>query len=244
MATISIENLSVTYTNSKRGQTVAINDLNAEFPSGEISVVMGCSGCGKTTLLRSILGFVEYEGDIFQDGIDIADIPVNERGFSHVSQEYVLYPKMTIFDNIAFPLKNMKASSEEIVERVNAVADILGLKHCLTRKPKHLSGGQQQRVALGRALVKHPKLCLLDEPLSNLDAPSRLQTRKYIKDIIKSFGVTAIYVTHDFDEGMALADKLFIMNEGKIVCSGNPQKVFHSGNDVVEALKASSTSIE
>lgn len=237
MPKITINDLKVEYQNKKKATIVALEGLSCEFENGSFNVVVGYSGCGKTTLLRSIAGLQDYEGEIYFDELNLDDTTVKERNVAYVSQSYVLYPNMTVFDNIAFPLSIAGAPRAEIIARVNEVAERLGIKHCLTRKPKHLSGGQQQRVALGRAIIKKPNVYLFDEPLSNFDQPTRFEARMLIKSAVKDYGSTAVYVTHDFNEAMNLADKIFVINDGKIEISGDPLDVYNSGNEIVESLK-------
>lgn len=237
MPKITISDLTARYKVKGSDEVTALNELCAEFLSGAFNVIIGYSGGGKTTLLKCIAGLIEYEGEIFFDGVDMCGVAPEKRNISYVSQEYVLYPHLTVFDNIAFPLKNMGAAKKEITERVKAIAEILELTHCLTRKPKHLSGGQQQRVALARALVKNPEICLFDEPLSNTDPQQRFRERRFIKDAVKRYGCTAIYVTHDIAEATALADSLSVVSDGKCVLQGEPTQVYNSGNEIVESLK-------
>ena len=233
---INVQNLTVTYVNKRKQEIVALDDLNCQFDMGKFNVILGYSGCGKTTLLKCIAGLLDYDGTITVNGVDYDTLDIKDRNVAMVSQQYILYPNMTIFDNIAFPLRIAGADRKEITERVNEVADKLGLQYCLTRKPRHLSGGQQQRVALARALVKKPDICLLDEPLSNVDAQQRVELRQLIKQAIKSINTTAIYVTHDITEAFALADKLFVINNGKLEICGEPMEVYRSGNEVVKSL--------
>lgn len=235
MSEIVLQDVSVLFTSGKN-EVVALHHANATFGDG-INVIVGPSGCGKTTLLKTILGLVEYEGEILLDGQDIEETDIKDRNFSFVSQNYVLYPQFTVFENIAFPLKILGASRKEITERVKEIADIVGLTVCLTRKPKHISGGQQQRTAIARALIKHPSVCFLDEPFSNSDGATREQMRRWLKNVFSKIGCMAVYVTHDLREAVALADRLYVMNEGEIVISGTPEAVFSSGNEVVESLK-------
>ena len=237
MSNIKIENLTVNYTNKKKTTVTALDNISLEIKDGTLNVIVGYSGCGKTTLLRSIAGLQEYDGHIYFDGIDADTLTVQQRNVSMVTQNYVLYRTMTVFENIAFPLNIAGASKEEIIERVYDVAERLGIKHCLSRKPKHLSGGQQQKVALARALVKKPDIYLFDEPLSNFDAQKRSESRLLIKKIIKENNATALYVTHDFTEAMALADHLIVLNNGKIEIEGEPLEVYNSKNPIVESLK-------
>ena len=240
MPDISIEHVTCVYPSKKRKipPVTALDDLSLFLKSDLFHVVVGYSGCGKTTLLRCIAGLQDYDGDIFFDGEDTYGLDLRDRNIAFVSQQYTLYPRMTIFDNITFPLLTAKIEKHEIVDRVYAVAEDLGITHCLTRKPKQISGGQQQRVALARALVKKPKICLLDEPLSNIDAQLRDEQRRYIKNVLKKTGCTVIYVTHDINEAMALADNLIVMNEGKVAVSGKAQDVYNSSDPVVKSLIA------
>ena len=237
MPKIEINNLTYIYNNRKGGEITAINDLSCVFESGKFNVIIGSSGCGKTTLLRVVAGLNdEFEGSVLENGKNILDYTVEERNISYVTQNYALYPHMTVFDNIAFPLKIKRANKEEIIDRVYKIAKELDLMVCLSRKPKYLSGGQKQRIALARSLIKGSELYLFDEPLSNIDPQVRAEQRIFIKRIIEKYNATAIYVTHDFQEALALADNLFVMDEGKIVISGNPQDVYKSGNPIVNAF--------
>jgi len=237
MPEIRLEDVSVSYTGKDKTEVIVLNDFNATFSSGGFHVILGYSGCGKTTLLRTIAGFMNYEGKIFFNSAEIVNTPLRKRNISYVSQEYVLYPNMTIFDNIAFPLNVAGAKREEVIARVNAIAQELDLQYCLARRPKHLSGGQQQRVAVARALIRKPSVCLLDEPLSNVDAQQRVNSRILIKKALKNSGCTVIYVTHDFREAMALADTIYVMDGGKIIVSGTPTEVYGSADPVVNSLK-------
>ena len=237
MPRITINNLKVTYKNKRKSEVVALDNFNCVIEPDSFNVVVGYSGCGKTTLLKCIAGLIDYEGDIYFDSKDVYDLSIKERNIAMVSQNYALYPHMTIFDNIAFPLSLAQAPKREIVERVNEVAKYLGIEYCLTRKPRHLSGGQQQKVALARAMVKKPQLYLFDEPLSNFDSPKRREARIMIRKAVKDYAATAIYVTHDFSEAMAIADNIIVISNGKVEISGKPFDVYNSGNQVVEDLK-------
>ena len=242
MSEIEVKNLSVIFKSKKR-EAVALDNFSATFGDG-MNVIVGYSGCGKTTLLRSILGLVDYdEGDIYLDGQDLYEVAVKDRNFSFVSQDYVLYPQYTVFENIAFPLKLLKAGREEITERVKEMAEMLDLTVCLNRKPKHISGGQQQRVAIARALVKRPSVCFMDEPFSNTDEATRAQTVRWLKTAFDATGCTCLYVTHDFREALTLADTIYIMNEGKLELFGTPDEIFNSDNKVVKSLKEGSALI-
>ena len=240
MPNINIQNLTFVYENRKKGEVVALNDLTCLFKSHSFNVIVGPSGCGKTTLLRIISGLEdEYEGDIFFDDKNALNLSPEERKVSYVTQNYTLYPHLTVFDNIAFPLKVRGAPREEIIKAVYKVADELDIKVCLSRKPKYLSGGQKQRVALAKSLIKHAEIFLFDEALINVDPSMRAEQRTYIKKFIQMHGGIAIYVTHDFQEALALADELFVMEEGKIILSGKPEEIYHSHNELIEAFKKS-----
>ena len=236
MPDIKLENVTVVFRNKEENLVYALNDVSALFESNTFNVIIGYSGSGKTTLLKSIAGLLEYNGSITIDGIESEDLDLKDKNIAYVSQNYVLYPNMTIFDNIAFPLKMMNAPKKEIIERVKEVAEKLELTHCLTRKPKHLSGGQQQRVALARALVKRPSICLFDEPLSNLDEQFRADARIFIKKAMIAYSCTAVYVTHNITEAMSLSDKLFLFDNGQIVLSGKPIHLYNSHHPVMDSL--------
>ena len=240
MSVIELKDVSVIYENKKKAVS-ALDKFSVTFGEG-INVVVGYSGCGKTTLLKAICGQVEYEGQISMDGIDIECMSTQDRNLAYVSQEYVLYPQYTVFDNIAFPLKQLGAERNEIVRRVKEIASLTGLTACLTRNPKHISGGQQQRVAIARALVKQPAVCLLDEPFSNVDEQTSVNMRVWLKSLFRAIGCTVIYVTHDLKEAFSMADNLYVMDNGKLVLSGTSKAVYESGNSVVEALKGGSLS--
>lgn len=236
MPSVIIENLSVSYKAGKKGKVEALRNVSLTFSDAEFHAVIGPSGSGKTTLLRSILGQVDYSGSILLNDIDIANLTLPERNLSYVSQNYVLYPSMTVFDNIAFPLKMAGASREDIIARVEAVATELGIHHCLSRRIRQLSGGQQQRIALARALIKKPSLLLFDEPLSNLDVPERASARLLIKKLALQNHITAIYVTHELQEALALGDDVFYLEKGQILYEGTPQEMAQSHDPLVEEL--------
>lgn len=239
MARIVIKDLIVDYLGKKKKDPhfVVLNKLNAVFEDNSFNIIIGKSGCGKTTLLKTIIGLLPYDGEIEVDGNDFDLYTVAERNLAYVSQEFALYPHLTIFDNIAFPLKLNGASREEIIDTVNKIAKELDLSHCLTRKPRHLSGGQQQRVALARAIAKSPSIYLFDEPLSNVDQASRLEERQYIKSTVKKYSATAIYVTHSLEEAWSIADKIFVMDEGRFVFEGTPDELLNSDNPVAKEIQ-------
>ncbi len=222
------------------GRATAVNRVTLEVGDGEFFVLLGPSGCGKTTTLRLIAG-LEYpdEGRILMDGEDVTYKEPKERNVAMVFQNYALYPNMTVYDNIAFPLnvrrKEIGLTREEIREKVLEVARMLQIEELLDRKPGQLSGGQQQRVALARALVRRPRVWLMDEPLSNLDALLRVAMRAELKRLQKELGITTVYVTHDQAEAMGLADRIAVMNRGKVVQVGTPREVFHEPSHIFVA---------
>ena len=230
METISIrlENLTKIFQQKKgKEETIAVNNLDLEIPAGKLIGLLGPSGCGKSTTLYMISGLLKpTEGKIFFGENEVTNIPPEKRGIGLVFQNYALYPHMTVRQNIMFPLENLKFPKEEALERTQKYADLVGIGHLLDRKPAQLSGGQQQRVAIARALVKEPRVLLLDEPLSNLDARLRLQTREEIKRIQRETGITTIFVTHDQEEAMSISDDIVLMKEGVQQQKGAPQDVY------------------
>ncbi|NLZ51810.1 MAG: ABC transporter ATP-binding protein [Thermoanaerobacteraceae bacterium] len=209
------------------GNTVAVENLNITVEDGDYAVLVGPSGCGKTTTLRAIAGLEEVtEGEICIDNVIVNNLPPKDRDIAMVFQSYALYPHMTVYENMAFGLKLRKLPKKEINERVHEAAKILNIETLLNRKPKQLSGGQRQRVALGRAIVRKPKVFLFDEPLSNLDAKLRASVRAEISKLHKNLGATIIHVTHDQIEAMTMATKIFVMNNGKLQQSGSPLEVY------------------
>ncbi|MCI9376069.1 MAG: sn-glycerol-3-phosphate ABC transporter ATP-binding protein UgpC [Oscillibacter sp.] len=207
---------------------VAVQEFNLDIADKEFIVLVGPSGCGKSTTLRMVAGLEEIsEGELYIDGQRMNDVEPKNRDIAMVFQSYALYPHMTVYDNMAFPLKLRKMSKEEIERRVKEAAEILDITQYLDRKPKALSGGQRQRVAIGRAIVREPKVLLMDEPLSNLDAKLRNQMRAEIIKLRQKINTTFMYVTHDQTEAMTLGDRIVIMKDGFIQQIGTPQEVFH-----------------
>ncbi len=224
---IRLQNLTKVFPN-KTGGVVAVNNLDIVIPSGKLVGLLGPSGCGKSTTLYMISGLQKpTEGRIFFGDEDVTDLAPEKRGIGLVFQNYALYPHMTIEQNIRFPLENLKFSKEEMAERVAWAAKLVQIDDLLDRKPSQLSGGQQQRVAIARAIVKKPRVLLLDEPLSNLDARLRLQTREEIKRIQKETGITTIFVTHDQEEAMSISDEIVVMNLGVKQQISEPQTVYN-----------------
>lgn len=213
------------------GEVIAVNDFTFEIPDGKLVGLLGPSGCGKSTALNLICGLLKpTAGRIFFGEDDVTDLPPEHRGVGLVFQSYALYPHLTVLRNITFPLENLrgadKLSREEMEKRALEAARLVQLEGLMDRKPSELSGGQQQRVAIARALVKTPRVLLLDEPLSNLDARLRLQTREEIRRIQRQTGVTTVFVTHDQEEAMSISDLIVVMKEGVVQQTGKPQQVY------------------
>ena len=223
MASLSLKNIYKTYA----GGVTAVSDFNLEIKDKEFIILVGPSGCGKSTTLRMIAGLEEItSGDLYIGDKRVNDMAPKDRDIAMVFQNYALYPHMTVFDNMAFGLKLRKVPKDEIRRRVEEAARILDIEHLLDRKPKALSGGQRQRVALGRAIVREPKVFLLDEPLSNLDAKLRAQMRTELSKLHKKLGTTFIYVTHDQTEAMTMADRIVVMKDGFIQQVNAPQVLY------------------
>ena len=219
---LKIENLTRKYGNVK-----ALDNFSLEVNSGEFMVLLGPSGCGKTTVVRCIAGLVKpTTGQIYIGDQLVNQLPPKDRDVAMVFQNYALYPHMNVFDNIAFPLKMRKATKQQIKDKVRNISQLLGIENFLDRKPKELSGGQMQRVALGRALVREPKIFLMDEPLSNLDAKLRTFMRTEIKKLQKKIGITTLYITHDQIEAMSMADKIAVMNSGLVQQIGKAAEMY------------------
>ncbi|MEH6633239.1 MAG: sn-glycerol-3-phosphate ABC transporter ATP-binding protein UgpC [Halopseudomonas aestusnigri] len=223
MAEVKLTNVNKTYANGAH----AVRGVNMDIANGEFIVFVGPSGCGKSTLLRMVAGLETVtEGDINIDGDRMNDVSPSERNVAMVFQNYALYPHMTVRGNMSYGLKNRGDTKDEINEKVVAAAKTLHIEDFLDRQPNQLSGGQRQRVAMGRAIVRNPKLFLFDEPLSNLDAKLRVQMRIEIKKLQRKMGVTSIYVTHDQTEAMTLADRLAVINNGRIEQMGKPIELY------------------
>ena len=223
MSTVSLKNIKKVYDNA----VTAVHSFNLDIADKEFIVLVGPSGCGKSTTLRMVAGLEEIsEGELYIDGKLVNDVEPKDRDIAMVFQSYALYPHMTVRENMEFPLKLKKMPKDEIAQRVNEAAEILGITEYLDRKPKALSGGQRQRVAIGRAIVREPKVLLMDEPLSNLDAKLRNQMRAEIIKLRQRINTTFLYVTHDQTEAMTLGDRIVIMKDGYIQQIGTPQEVF------------------
>ena len=223
MANIKLKNIVKRY-----GDVIAVKDFNLEIQDKEFVVFLGPSGCGKTTTLRLIAGLEHpEEGDIFIDDQRVNDLSPADRDIAFVFQFYALYPHLNVYDNIAFPLKAVKVSKSEIDTQVKRVAEVLQISNMLNRKPSVLSGGEMQRVALGRAMVRQPKVYLLDEPMANLDAKIRVDTRAEIKRLQHEIGATTIFVTHDQVEAMSLADRIAVIHQGVLQQIGTPYEIYN-----------------
>lgn len=206
------------YYKVKRDWYLALDTVDLEIGSGKLALITGSSGCGKTTLLRSVMGFAKQSsGQLLLDGQDIANIQPGKQNIGYVSQEYSLYPSMTVYETIAYPLKICQTPLRELDNRVRTAADLVGLGNLLTRKPRQLSGGQQQRLALARALVKRPSLLLLDEPFSNLPEATKTELYEAVDRYHQTSKATVLFVTHDLDEALPLADMVIEMEEGAVM---------------------------
>ncbi len=224
MAGLSLKNLTKEYTKGSK----AVNNLNLEIPDKEFVVFVGPSGCGKTTTLRMIAGLEEItDGDLFIGDKRVNEISAKDRDIAMVFQNYALYPHMTVFENMAFALKLKKVPKDQIKARVMEAAKILELEDYLKRKPKALSGGQRQRVALGRAIVRHPKVFLMDEPLSNLDAKLRVAMRTELAKLHQTLETTFVYVTHDQTEALTMGDRIIVMKDGIMMQQGSPYELYN-----------------
>lgn len=228
---LEISNLKKSY-----GHIEVLKDISIDMKKGEFLVLLGPSGCGKSTLLNCIAGLEETDGgDIEIDSETMNDVPPKERNVAMVFQSYALYPTMTVRENITFGMKIRGDSADEMAKETERVAAMLQINPLLDRKPAELSGGQRQRVAMGRALVRKPKLFLFDEPLSNLDAKLRVEMRAEIKDLHETVGASIVYVTHDQIEAMTLADKICVLNVGVIQQIGSPDEVYHQPANIFVA---------
>ena len=229
MATVVIENLVKAYPDKNGPGATVVHGINLEVKAREFMVLVGPSGCGKSTTLRMIAGLEEItSGQVSIDGRIVNDLPPKDRDIAMVFQNYALYPHMSVYENMAFGLKLRKLPKAEIDARVREAATMLGLENYLDRRPKALSGGQRQRVAVGRAIVRKPKVFLFDEPLSNLDAKMRVSTRAEISKLHTRLGVTMIYVTHDQVEAMTMGDRICVMKDGRIMQVAEPMELYNN----------------
>ena len=236
MSKITLQNVSIYYKN-KKDIITAVDDVSFSFLDEKINVLIGFSGCGKTSILNAISGQILYDGEIFINDVNIKEIAVQKRNISYVNQNIVLYPHLTIYDNIAYPLKLLRLPREEIDIRVRELAEELDIGFLLTRKPKYLSVGHQQRVAIARAFAKKPDIIIMDEPLSNLDKETSDEIKRYIVALVKEYRSTCIYVSHNITDAVNIADRIFLMKEGKIVGQYTPQEFLDSKNEAAMAIK-------
>lgn len=231
MASLKVRNLKKSF-----GATRVINDVSFEVQEGEFCILLGPSGCGKTTILRLIAGLEQQdEGEIFIADREVSNLTPRERDIAMVFQSYALYPHLNVYENMAFSLRMQKRSKEEIDRKVREAAALLGIEELLYRKPRELSGGQRQRVAIGRAIVRKPKLFLFDEPLSNLDAKLRSSMRVELAGLHQKLRATIIYVTHDQVEAMTLGEKIILLDQGMIQQVGSPEEVYHRPSNLFVA---------
>lgn len=229
MNMIEFENFSCFYKN-KKDYITALDQVSFSIQQGELLVVLGPSGCGKTTLLRCILGMCDYiSGELTIDGLSIDRFRLKDSNVGFVRQTPDLYPHLTIYENIAFPLRTIRTPQSEVDRRVKEIAELLDVTFLLTRKPKQLSGGQLQRVALARALIKNPVTVLFDEPFSGIDPAHRGELRQLIRKVHELYGCTMVFVTHDIHDAYALADRILLLDTGKVQALGTPRELIQKG---------------
>jgi len=240
MPELEAKNLNISYPVNKHKETLVINDLSFVFNDGDFNVIIGASGCGKTTLIKALLGLKPYYGEILLDGINIENYSIGERNFAYVSQDIVLQPQVTVFDNIAYPLKIRGIDKKTIVEKVYSIAQELNIKEILPCRPKQISLGQAQRVAIARALIKNASFYFFDEPFSSLDVINRNHGRQLIHQSVKTHHASAVYITHSINEATSLADRVFVMHDGEFVFVGKPEDLFTSDNPYVRELMEAS----
>lgn len=218
------------YYKTKKEYLTALDNISLSIDAGELFVITGASGSGKTTLLKCITGLCEHiSGELLIDGVSIDDFRLQNSNIGFIRQEINLYPHMTVYENIAFPLRMIHTPQSEVDKRVKETAALLDIRWLLTRKPRQLSGGQHQRVALGRALVKNPVMVLFDEPFSNIDPVLRTELRQLVKKVHHTLGCTMVFVTHDQSEACALADRIAVLDNGTVEALGTPQELLQKG---------------
>lgn len=238
MPDIIVKNLSVTYKGNKKTESVkALSGLDIRFENEKINVVLGYNGCGKSTLLKAIAGLVDYTGDIYFGEVNSYKLPPKQRDLSLVTENFLLNPMLTVFDNIALSLKVYKLTREQTLAEIYSIAEKLGIAHTLNCKPRQLSLGQQQRVAIAKALIKKPEICLFDEALTALDQKLRNELRIFIKEQLKENRATSVYVTHDINEATSFGDKIFVLEDSKVVLSGSPAEIIKSDHPLISDMK-------
>ncbi|MBR4378062.1 MAG: ABC transporter ATP-binding protein [Bacilli bacterium] len=240
MASIECKSLSFSYQNKKKETDIEVfKDLNIKFESEKFNVLLGESGSGKTTLLNIISGIEnQYDGELLFDGQDAREISIRRRHISYMPQKYIIYDKMTVFDNIAFPLRFVDITPDEVLTRVRNVAKRLGISQCLSRRPKNLSLGQQQRMVLAKALVKDPEIILLDEPMSSVDPLIKEELFKIIKEAKEELNATIIFVTHNYMDAIRYGDILYVLKDSQIVAKGTPKDLRDSKDEYLVYLKS------
>ena len=237
MAKVTLNHLKLSYRKKRKESTVISEDLSVTFDDAKVSLLIGESGCGKTTILRAIAGILNPEsGNIYFDDTDVTGFDPGSRNISYVSQMIGLYPNLSVFNNIAFPLQVSHTPAEEIRERVQEVAEMLKIEYLLARKPRELSIGQAQRVAIARAIVKRSIVYLFDEPFSNLDKAISRELIAELKSLFLKLRATVVFVSHDTNEGFSIADEVFVMEKGQIILKGTPEEVLASKDERVKRL--------
>lgn len=240
MPLVKVDNLSVTYIDRKKNLITALSNFSCEFASSKINVIVGESGCGKTTLLRAICQQFDYDGEIYFDDKNVDKIPLKERKIAYVDQNIFLFGHMIVYDLFAYPLKRLKLKSDEIDYKVKEIASILRISELLTRKPNQLSIGERQKVSLGKALIKDPEVCLLDEPFANLSEQDKDEIFSYFLKAVKEKGITVILVTHDYTEALRLADMIYVMENSNIIFQGTKEELNKNEDiELVQYLKMS-----
>ena len=237
MTKVTLKNVTIGYKVKRQQFNIVSENLNVAFPAGKISVIIGESGCGKTSVLRVIAGLLPpMEGNVYFDDIDVTKYDPASRNISYVSQMIGLYTNLSVFNNIAFPLKVSHTPSDEIRERVLEVAETLKIEHLLSRKPRELSIGQAQRVAIARAIIKRSMVYLFDEPFSNLDKKLSIELIAELKQIFMRLNATVVFVSLDTNEALSIADNVYVMREGKFIFEGSPEKILKSKDERITRL--------
>ena len=237
MSKITFQNVSVLYEDKKRTFITAVDNVSFSLENKKFHVMVGPSGGGKTSLMKCITGDLIYEGKVILGNRDIEEIPIKDRKLSYMSQDYIIFPNINVYDNIAFPLRVMKMDHDEADQKIKHIASRLGIDYLLTRKSKFLSIGQISRVALAKMLVKDSDVYLFDEPTKNLDARNRDIVLNLIKENIKNSGKTVLYITHDIQEAIYMADYIHVINEGKYIGPFTPEEFLYSDNEIVKSLR-------
>lgn len=237
MTKVTLKNIKIGYKVKRKQFNIVSENLNVTFPAGKISVIIGESGCGKTSVLRTIAGLLPpMDGSVYFDDIDVTKFDPANRNISYVSQMIGLYSNLSVFNNIAFPLKVSHTPSDEIRERVLEVAETMKIEHLMSRKPRELSIGQAQRVAIARAIIKRSMVYLFDEPFSNLDKKLSIELIAELKQLFTRLNATVVFVSHDTNEALSIADNVYVMHEGKFIFEGSPEKILKSKDDRITRL--------